>query len=312
MTIDTHLNEFAGLPVVDFTREGIFPAVGTNAIRLGLDWDAHNSGQTFLELFASFLDAPGSAAVSAILIGDWGGTGEGNDSSSVVEALVSARDRLPSLRHLFLGEITVDESEISWITQSDVSPIFEAFPLLETLCVRGGNELRLGKPRHACLRKLVIETGGMSGEVVREVTTGEFPELRHLELWLGDDGYGNDVSDDDIRALLEHGPFEKLTYLGLRDDCRADATAKVLAEVGLPPNVISLDLSLGTLSDEGATTLANSSWLSQLKVLDIHFHYVTANVVSRLRTIVTSVNADSVQEPHCWGGESHRYVAVGE
>ncbi|MAT72639.1 MAG: hypothetical protein CMJ58_24430 [Planctomycetaceae bacterium] len=312
MTINAHLDEFQGLPVVDFSCDSALPSDGSKAIRIALDWEAHDSGQSFLDLFAAFLDAPGSAEVLALLIGDWGGTGEGNDSGPVVEALVSARDRLPNLRHLFLGEMTMEESEISWITQSDVSPIFEAFPLLETFCIRGGNDLRLGKPRHKALRKLVIETGGMSGAIVREVASGEFPELVHLELWLGDDGYGNDVSEDDLRGLLSSGACSRLTYLGLRDDCNADATAKLLAETSVPPTLKTLDLSLGTLGDEGASALSGCPWLGQLKVLDMHFHYMSAEAVSQLKSVVPAVNADDVQQPDDWDGEPHRYVAVGE
>ncbi len=312
MTINAHLDEFEGYAVIEYSQDDTLPADGSKAIRIGLDWDAHDAGQSFLDLFAAFLDAPGSGDVRAFLVGDWGGTGEGNDSEPVVEALVSARDKLPHLRHLFLGEMTMEESEISWITQSDVSPIFEAYPALETLFIRGGNDLRLGKPRHACLRKLVIETGGMSGEVVREVASAELPELSHLELWLGDEGYGNDVSDDDVRGLLSDGPIAKLTHLGLRDDCNADATAKVIAEIGVPSTLRSLDLSLGTLGDDGAAALAGSSWLNQLSSLDLHYHYVSAEVVSRLKEIVPKVNADDVQEPDDWDGGPHRYVAVGE
>lgn len=312
MTINAHLESFAGFPVIDFTRDEDPPVDGSKAIRIALDWEAHESGDTFLDLFSAFLETAAARELAALLIGDWGGTGEGNDSGPVVEALVSARDSLPKLRHLFLGEMVMEESEISWINQSDVSPLFEAFPSLETLCLRGGNDLRLGRPRHASLRKLVVETGGMSGEIVREVMSADFPELIHLELWLGDDGYGNDVSEDDLRALLSGGPCSKLTYLGLRDDCNADTTAKLLAEVGVPATLQSLDLSLGTLGDEGATALVESAWLSQLQALDIHHHYVSNDVVARLKAIVPELNADDVQEADDWDGVPHRYVAVGE
>ncbi len=270
MTIGDHLSEFDGLPVVDYSpEEGIQSASG-NAFRLALDWDAHEEGKTFLDLFAKFLADEESAKVQALLIGDWGGTGEGNDSGPVVEALVSARDQLPRLHALFLGEIVTEESEISWIQQSDISPLFGAFPNLENLGVRGGNDLALGHPQHDRIRKLVIETGGMDGSIVREVTSARFPRLQHLELWLGTDDYGNTVAMDDLRKLLTDGPCGQLTYLGLRDDYQADETAKLLAEVGVPASLQTLDLSLGTLGDEGATArwpslpgwVRSRSWIS--------------------------------------------------
>ncbi len=312
MTINSHLTEFAGLPVVSYSEDSPLSQPESKAFRLGLDWDSYDSGKTILELFAAFLGDPNASEVQALLVGDWGGTGEGNDSGPVVEALVSARDKLPKLRALFLGEMVMEESEISWITQSDVSPLFQAFPNLEELYIRGGGGLQLGKPNHLKLRKLVIETGGMSAEIVREVTAAELPALTHLELWLGDDGYGNTVTTDDVEALLKNGPCNKLTYLGLRDDCSADETAKVLASNGLPSTVECLDLSLGALGDEGAETLLASGVLAQLKTLDVHFHYISEDVVSKLRAAVPELNADDPQEADDWDGEPHRYVAVGE
>jgi hypothetical protein len=312
VTINNHLTVFEDLPVAEFTGEGCVPSTASNAIRLSLDWDAFDKGKTFIDLFASFLADPSCVEVQALLIGDWGGAGQGDGSAPVVEALVSGHDRLKKLRALFLGEITVSESEISWINQSDVSPLFHAFPNLSTLCLRGGEGLSLGRPQHERLRKLVIETGGMPSTVVREVASAKLPQLEHLELWLGDDGYGNDVSTEDIRLLLTEGPCQRLSYLGLRDDCNADETAKLLAGTKPPATLVSLDLSLGTLGDEGAAALATSGWIRQLKKLDVHHHYVSPGIVAQLRSLIPEVNADDVQEPDDWDGQPHRYVAVAE
>lgn len=312
MTISEHLDEFEGLPVKEYsTKEGISGAAD-HAIRVALDWDAYDGGESFADLFAAFTADEQATEVRGLIIGDWGGTAEGNASTSVVEALVSARDRLPQLRALFLGEMTMEECEISWIVQSDVSPLFQAFPDLAGLHVRGGEGLRLGKPRHHHLKKLVIETGGMRGEVVREVATAELPQLQHLELWLGDEGYGNDITESDLRTLLTDGPCGNLVYLGLRDDCHADSTVKLLAEVGLPPQVEHLDLSLGTLGDEGVEVLVGCEWLKQLKFLDMHFHYASEAAIEKLRGAVTELDAQFPQEPDEWNGEQHRYVAVAE
>ncbi len=173
-------------------------------------------------------------------------------------------------------------------------------------------ETALGNPRHEHLRKLVIQTGGLSATVLRDVLSASLPQLEHLELWLGDDGYGNDIQTDDLEQLLSPCPFPKLTYLGLCDDCKADETAKLIARVGLPPTVRVLDLSLGTLSDEGAEALAGSDCLKQLGKLDIHYHFVSPAVVERLKQLVPEVDDRDVQNPDLWDGKPHRYVAVGE
>jgi hypothetical protein len=269
-------------------------------------------GKMFGDLFAQFVEDPGCSQVRALVIGDWGGAAQAEGSGPIVEAIVSARDSLPNLRALFLGEMTFEESEISWINQSDVSPLFDAFPNLEELWIRGGEGLSLGRPRHECLKKLVIETGGLSASVVREVASASLPSLEHLELWLGDDGYGNDIQPDDLKALLPCQQFPNLKHLGLRDDCNADETAKVLAEIGFGPSVEVLDLSLGTLGDEGATALLASPRIKQLKKLDLHHHYISPKVVEQLQQLGPEIDADEVQEADRDDGEEYRYVAVSE
>lgn len=312
MTINDHIETFAGLAIHNYSPNTPIPTSGEVAVRLALDWDAHEEGKTFEELFSTFLGDPASAQVRALVIGDWGGTGEGNGSEPVVEALVSAREKLPNLRGLFLGEMIMEESEISWINQSDVSPLFEAFPQLEYFSIRGGEGLSLGRPQHQSLRELVIETGGMSGEIVREVTAAQLPALEHLELWLGDEGYGNDVSSEDIVALLANGPVAHLKYLGLRDDSQADATAQVLVEHSLPTSVEVLDLSLGILTDDGAKLLAECDWIKTLKKLDIHFHYVSPSAVALLQSVVQELDASDPQQGDEDDGQTYRYVAVSE
>lgn len=312
MTINEHIEEFGGLPIVEYTRGADLPTSVLPAVRLSLDWDATESGDSFADLFASLLDHPSSGEIRALVIGDWGQAGGGADSSAVVEALVSGRDRLPNLVALFLGEMTVEESEISWILQSDVSPLFAAFPKLEELWIRGGSDLSLGRPQHDRLRKLVIETGGLSRTVVQEIASAALPALEHLELWLGDEGYGNDILVGDLDPLLATGKFPRLRYLGLRDDCDADLTAALIAKLGLPPTVEVLDLSLGTLSDEGAKALAAWPGIRNLKKLDIHHHYVGTEVVKHLRSLLAELDATDAKEPDDWDGEPHRYVAVSE
>ncbi len=313
MTIHAHIEDFAGLPVQEYSAAKAISSPGERAFRVTMDWEAIDGGESFVDLFASFVADPACPNVRALIIGSWGEVGDSDGSTAVVEALVSARERLPELRALFVGEITVEESEISWIVQSDVSPLFEAFPNLEELWLRGGNGLALGRPQHARLKKLVVQTGGLPATIVRELASAVLPELEHLELWLGDDGYGNDVTHDDLAQVLSAELFPKLKYLGLRDDYDADETARLLTEIDLPASIEILDLSLGTLGDEGAKALASSSRIKALKKLDLHFHYVSPEVVKQLEQLGPEIDAGDVQQPDDWGdGEMHRYVAVAE
>jgi hypothetical protein len=314
MTIAKHAERFAGRPIRNYD-----PAAGINnptrvVYRLRLDWDAYRSKANLTDVLAQFLDDPNAAKVPGIVIGAW--SSEGGDSSAIVEALVAARDRLPELKAIFLGDITYEEQEISWIRQSDISPLLAAYPHLESFRVRGNQGLRLGKVQHAALKSLVIETGGLSAEVVGEVGAAELPELEHLELWLGTANYGGDATVADLKPILDGKRFPKLLYLGLRDSEMADDVAVAVAEAPVLEQIRVLDLSLGNLSDRGAKALLNSPAIRHLELLDIHHHYVSPEVVKWLRSVGLSlgitINADDPREPDQDGDEEFRYVAVSE
>lgn len=312
MPIDESLTEFAGLPVVAYDPQIGLRADGKVACKITVGWESHEEGKDFSDLFAPLLEDPAVGNLTALIIGEWGGTGEGNDAGPVVEALVAASERLPGLRALFLGEMTYDESEISWINQTDVGPLFSAFPNLVELWIRGGQGLGLGRPRHEHLAKLVIQTGGLSGTVLRELATAHLPELEHLELWLGDPGYGRDLTPEDLQAILTGNLFPKLKYLGLRNDAEADATAELVAQSPVVGQLEVLDLSLGTLGDRGAMALLHCPSIKKLRELNISHHYVSESVVEQLKQCGPRVDASDRKEPDQWNGEEHRYCSVSE
>ncbi len=141
-----HITNFAGKPVKDWeAQSGIQDPEGA-CYALRLSYEEAEEGRRWTDKFAAFLDDPSSNRVSGIVIGDWGLLSSAMDETSapVVEALVAARDRLPELRAIFFGDIIGEECEISWIRQSDVSPLYKAYPQLEHFCVRGAEGLSLG------------------------------------------------------------------------------------------------------------------------------------------------------------------------
>lgn len=291
------------MPIADMLKTFLAAANNPPASPRGLG--------AFESLLKSFISDPNSAHVRALVIGGW--TQEySEDSSTLIESLVNLRDQLVGLRALFIGDLTYEDCEISWITQSDVSPLLSAYPELEELRIRGGNNLSLGRAQHDKLKKLTLETGGLSQSVVAEIAAAELPSLEHLELWLGSDEYGNDITPDDLLPLLDANLFPKLTYLGLRNDCHSDVTAELLAEHGIPPTVKTLDLSLGNLSDQGGAALARAPWLSQLDRLDLHFHYLSPAMEVQLTKLVSEIDLRDVQEPDEYGDEISRYNAVSE
>lgn len=302
--ISDHATEWLGYPVELYDPEGGAPDYKNKIYRLALDWD---SEATLVDLFAQFLEDPASSETPGIIFGLFGE----HDSSSapIVEALVAAHHRLPNLKGIFLGDILSEENEISWIIQSDVSSLFHAYPALEHFRVRGNNELSLGRIKHDKLKSLVVETGGMSVSVVRDVLNSQLPALEHLELWLGSDNYGWNGTIDDLKPLIQGSLFPNLKYLGLRDSEITDDIAKVIASSPILQRIEVLDLSLGTLGDEGAQALVTSPAIKSLKKLDLHHNYLSDEVRAKFQSLGIEVNTDS---DGAYGDEDDRYVAVSE
>ena len=309
-----YITNFAGKPVKDWeAQSGIQDPEGA-CYALRLSYEEAEEGLRWTDKFAAFLDAPSSNQVSGIVIGDWGLLSSAMDETSapVVEAMVAARDRLPKLRYIFFGDIIGEECEISWIRQSDVSPLFTAYPQLEHFCVRGAEGLSLGSLKHGRLKSLIIQSGGLGANVVREVAAADLPELEHLELWLGEENYGGDATVADLAPILDSGLFPKLNYLGLRDSQIADQIARAVATAPVVERIRVLDLSLGALTDEGAAALWGSPAIARLEKLDVHHHFCSEEMTAKLQSLGVEVDASEREEPDVYGDEVLRYVAVGE
>jgi predicted DNA-binding WGR domain protein len=308
------VTETAATPAAKPSRKGK-PLAGTLPViyRVGLTFqEDYDEKRSLTDKLAAFLAEPAAELAQGLVIGTWGGFDSVDQSSApIVEALVAARDRLPNLKHLFLGDIVTEENEVSWIQQSDVSPLFEAYPHLEEFRVRGSNELSFGTLKHKNLKTLTVETGGLPVRVLHEVCAAKLPALEHLELWLGEENYGWDGTVEDLKPLLSGKLFPKLRYLGLRDSAIANDVATAVAPAPVLKKIQVLDLSLGNLSDEGARALLGSPAVAKLEKLDIHHHFVSDEVVAQLKALGIEVDASERREP--WDFDpDQRYIALGE
>jgi len=305
--IREHATEWLGYPVELFSPEEEAPDYKNKVYRLTVDWDSEES---LVELFARFLENPESAETPAIIFGLFGE--HDTTPEPLVEALVAARQRLTKLKGIFLGDILSEENEISWINQSDVSPIFGAFPELEHFRARGNNGLTIGRIRHEKLKSLVIETGGLSVSVVRDVCASKLPALEHLELWLGDPNYGWDGTVEDLKPLFSGELFPKLKYLGIRDSVIQDEIAIAISRSPILGRLEVLDLSLGTLGDEGGQALLDNPEIKKLRKLDLQHHYLSENLEARFRALGIEVDLSDKEKEEEYRGEKNRYVAVSE
>ncbi|MEV0321541.1 STM4015 family protein [Streptomyces sp. NPDC050658] len=319
MTIGNHLAELHGLPTHDFPQadekaaRGL-PAADSVAWRISVD--SYESEEEWEDAFARFADSVDLSRVRAIVVGSWSDAYD-SGPEEVLEALIGARAKLPALRALFLGDMVMEECEISWINQTCVTPLLDAFPELAEFGVRGGTGLTFPAVRHERLRTLTVETGGMPAEAVRGVAASDLPALERLDLWLGTSEYGGDAVLGDLEPFFAGTRLPRLRELALRNSEIQDEIAAAMASAPVVARLEVLDLSMGVLTDEGATALLAGQPLTHLKKLDLHHNYLSEALRTRVHDslvpagVEVDLDADEADEDED-DGEVWRYVAVGE
>ncbi len=309
MTINQNLIKFYGKPVVDYpSNKPIDPA--EVAYRVQIEWD----DRLWEEKFADYLTLPDVEKTTALVVGSWiQETYIDEPADPIVRAVVAAHEKLPHLEALFFGDITFEQFEISWIQNTDLSPLLTTYPHLKMFRVRGAEGLSLGNLRLPELQHLGVECGGLPERVLNQVINSDLPELTHLELWLGTPEYGRNFDLLDLIPLLESSRFPKLAYLGLRDAENTDDLIKLIVDAPILDQINVLDLSLGDMTDEGAEALIQCRRIKNLQKLDLHHHFCSDEMVRQMKTLPIKVDmSDQLEEGHYSSGEAYRYVAVSE
>lgn len=279
------------------------------AVKLSIDYDAFEEGKRMETEIERLSSSPEAATLTSLTIGDWGQAYE-QSSELVVEALVKHKASFPALRKLFIGDMSYEECEISWINQTDLSPLLPAYPELQSLTAQGGTDLRLSQLQHDKLEELIIITGGLSKAVLADIAASRLPNLRKLELYLGVDNYGFDGGLEDLLPLVEPGKFPKLTYLGLKNSEIQDEIAAALADAPILDQLDTLDMSLGTLSDTGAEAILASDRVKGLKLINLSYHYMSDEMMDRLKNSGLPVDVSDQQESA--DDDDWRYPSITE
>ncbi len=287
------IETFQSAKVVDFNKADDWDGPDA-AYRLRSEYDDEES---LADRLALLLDQPGADKLTHLIIGAWNSVCEGDSSEPIATAVVEAAPKLPALQHLFFGEMTYEECEISWINQCDVSPLIKAFPKLESFRVRGGTKLSFSKIQHDTLRELAVETGGLPRSAIREIFLCDFPAIDHLELLLGEENYGFDGGVEDLQPLLSGRLYPKLNWLGLMNSEIEDEIAAVVVNSPIVSRLKTLDLSMGNLSSEGVKSLEALAAFPNLETLNISHHYATEDNIAALKGVLKcNVIAEDRQE----------------
>ncbi|OEU96356.1 STM4015 family protein [Streptomyces oceani] len=314
---DDHPSEFHGLEVWNFDGTDAvedLPAPGDVAWYLAVDW-VEDDASSWTKRFQLFLDTVGPTGVRALVIGQWGAP-YAHDSSEPIDAITAVAARLPELEAVFVGDISPEEAEISWIEQSDVTKLLTAFPQLTELRVRGGTKLEFPPVTHERLRSLVIVAGGIPRQVVRGIGDSQLPALERLDLWLGVSEYSGDTEPSDLEGVLAGKGLPALKHLALCNSEIQDEVAAALATAPVVAQLDTLDISKGTLGDDGATALVQGQPLTHLTKLDLDHNFLSEAMEQRLIDTLSPHGVEVMpgreDEDDFGDGELFRFTAVAE
>lgn len=281
--------------------------------RYSYDWEEYEEGgkdaKTMIEDILADQELP---ELSEIVIGCWGESWD-NSAQPIVDGIVANKDKFAHIKSLFIGDMDYEECEVSWIEQADYEKLWAALPQLEKLTIKGSTNLSLGKIQHENLKSLEIICGGLPKAVIQSIAGAELPELRNLFLYIGVEDYGFDGTVSDIADMLAKSDFPKLEALGIMDSEIQDEIAEAVVKCKYMNQITVLDLSLGTLTDKGGEILLKElPSCENIKSVDLHYHYMSGDMMKKLQGLAVSVNVDEQQEEDEYNGEIYRYPMLTE
>jgi predicted DNA-binding WGR domain protein len=273
-----HTAHFRGCPVREF-----IPEVGLKHLERTVycvRTDALDGEAAFQERLDALLSDAQVGQLKGLVIGNWFGQTNESPPIEAMDRLIAAKERLGSLRGLFVGDVIQEEADISMLHQGELTSLIQALPALEELVVRGGRGLRLPQLVHPGLRTLIIQSGGLNSGCVHDLMTPQLPNLERVALWLGAESYGADFAVEDLAAACNGEIWPSLEYLGLMDSDQADGIAAAVTAGAMIRRILALDLSMGTLGDEGGRDLFSCAAVRSLSFLNLRHHYMSRSLAA--------------------------------
>jgi uncharacterized protein (TIGR02996 family) len=229
--------------------------------------------------------------------------GSGPDDHTLFEAM---RDHPPppALRELILSCGTND---ISWTQFGDISIANAALANLEVLTIAAGR-ITLGTIDLPKLRKLHITCGGLPGHVLASIAAARWPALEELDVFTGTQEYSGTCTEDGVRALLRAN-LPAVRGLGIENCEFGDALAGLVARAPIVKQLRRLDLSRGTMGDDGARAiLEHAKRFAHLDVLDLTENYLSAAIAREVTNALPRalIGDQKTEDPY------GRFVSVSE
>lgn len=267
------------------------------------DYEDSEKGKDAGTMLEEILEDPDFPGLEEVVIGSWGDPAQ-EDCQPLLDGIAEHADRFAHITSLFVGDMDFEECEVSWIIQGNYSRLWQAMPQLKSLTIKGSTDLDLGEIAHENLESLTIICGGLGSDVMAQIKKAKLPRLKKLLLYIGVDNYGFDGNADTIREMLEGSDFPNLTYLGIVDSEIQDELTEVVLQSKYIRQITTLDLSCGTLTDKGGQLLLEQvPGLPNLEKLDVHYHYLSDELMGKLEQLPLEVDVSEQEEADNWNGQ---------
>jgi uncharacterized protein (TIGR02996 family) len=262
--------------------------------------DAESCGTRLIE----FLRLPVAQFLQELVLGSVPGDEEMN-TSSLSEAIEKVPP--PCLHTLQLNYGG------SWDISSTAAVLPESKSLkqLRKLELDGGN-ITLGKIDLPELRHFKVVSGGLTAVELKQLASANWPKLEHLEIYCGDPNYGASGGVKELAPIFAATGLGKLKYLGIKNCPFGDEVVAKLIKSKILPQLRTLDLSLGALSDSGVDAMvAARASFEHLALLDLDDNGLTDASKPKIKGLAKKVNWGTQDSPDRADPEN-RYVAIGE
>ena len=308
-------NEYLGEEVLEIDNKKIIELDWLHGFikkaRVSYEYDF--DGPDTEDLLSLVLKKPIGQFMQELVIGITSGMEDGDADFSTCLRLIAAAGKKASLKRLIVGDFDMYECEISWSSLGDAGKIYAVLPNLEYLKFHGGS-LSLGKLQHKKLKQLVIETGGLPADSVKSIAKADLPSLESLEVWFGSEDYGAEGNIKMLAPLFDGEGYPSLRHLGLQNSEFENDIAKKIVTAKILPQLTSLDLSMGTMTDEGAQALLDhADSLKHLSAINVEDNFISKDMVKKLeKAFGKKINIGDQEAPDEYDGELFLYVSVGE
>ncbi len=303
------------------------PKMGTVTWRHGLWSTLHLQNELewtesfdILRFVKAVFSSPLCAALEELKLGilQWE-----NSEQNVVLAEAGKHAWAKDLLRLRLGDVGDARVDMDHHSVGDVGKaITKHFPNLQSLFMRSGdvygsNSLfgiaGLDLPK---LKELTIETCAMSRKRMKSLAAAKLPALERLIIWFGERERGANATLADVMPVWDGKLFPRLRHLGLCNTELVLDFIRLLPEGKIAKQLVSLDLSKGTLGDDGIPELCEvAAKFPVLEALCIDDSWVTPAGIKALkkaypRVKISAKDQQELVDPEDYG--SDRYVSVSE